>query len=423
MYHYVLCFMLGLLPGLATAATAAVNNPITLEQVMIHVLEKHPELKASDYAARIAAENIRQAKITMPVTARLDLQNFSGSGTYKGSDALETTLSFTRILELGNKVQVRGELATAQASLLKNEQDAIRIDLLAEATRRFLHLVVDQHKLQIANDTLALMQRTKKTVAKRVLLGRSPESELRRATIAEAHAEMELEHAEHELLTSRIKLSVMWGETHPGVVTAQAALFNLPKIHDFNSLLERLQHNPDIIRYASEQRIAEAQHQLAKSKRRSNIELSAGVRHFNRNDDHAFVMSAGIPLGSGSRAAPFIEAARLDAVKRPLELERQRLELHSRLFETYQELLHAQTAMQTLQKTIIPEAEKILRDYDKGYVAGRYSFIELNNAQQALLEARLDMLMTADRFHRHHIEIERLTGAAMPGVASAGVIQ
>ena len=120
-----------------------------------------------------------------------------------------------------------------------------------------------------------------------------------------------------------------------------------------------------------------------------------------------------LPLGSGSRAAPGIESSRLLSDRQPLLYRQRQLELHASLYEIYQELLHALTASQTLHEQIVPEAEQALRGYEKGYRAGRYSLLELSDAQELLLDARLEAVMTASDFHNYRIEIERLTGQAL----------
>jgi cobalt-zinc-cadmium efflux system outer membrane protein len=97
----------------------------------------------------------------------------------------------------------------------------------------------------------------------------------------------------------------------------------------------------------------------------------------------------------------------------PFNYERQKIELYTGLFEVYQEMLHAYTAVQALREKIIPEAKHALRDYEKGYAAGRYSFLELTDAQQTLLDARLEIVMASANYHRYRVEIDRLTGARL----------
>ena len=401
------------------AAEPPVQSPLTLDEALVVVLENNPVLLAGDYQAQATAAKIRQAKQSTPVNVTLELENFAGSGRFSGDDLLEATLSLGKVLELGNKAGLRGDIARNEAALLGNEQDAERLDLLAEAARRFIHVVVDQERLKIARDKLALAKRTAAIVDKRVRVGKSPDTEQRRTRIAVARAETELEHAEHELATSRLQLATQWGKTEAGFSSARASLFALNPLGPFDELAQLLERNPDLTRYASEQRLADARLRLAQSRRRMDIELSGGVRYHNVTDDSALVLSASIPFGTRSRAAPGIESSRLLSDRHPLLFKQRQLELHASLFELYQELSHAYSASQTLREQIVPEAELALRDYETGYRSGRYSLLELSDAQKTLLDARLESVMTAADFHKYRIEIERLTGQAL----STGVPQ
>jgi cobalt-zinc-cadmium efflux system outer membrane protein len=403
------------IPGFSNsfAAEPPLQSTLTLDVALVAVLENNPTLLAGDYQAQAAAAEIRQAQQSTPVNVKLELENFAGSGKFSGDDLLEATLSLGKILELGNKAGLRGDIARNEAALLGNEQDAKRLDLLAEAARRFIHVVVDQERLKIARDKLALAKRTAAIVDERVRVGKSPDTERRRTRIGVARAETELEHAEHELATSRLKLATQWGKTEAGFSSARASLFALNPLGSFDELAQLLERNPDLTRYASEQRLAEARLHLAQSRRRMDIALSGGVRYFNFTDDSALVLSASIPFGTRSRAAPGIESSRLLSDRHPLLYKQRQLELHASLFEIYQELSHAYSASLTLREQILPEAELALRDYETGYRSGRYSLLELSDAQKTLLDARLESVMTAADFHKYRIEIERLTGQAL----------
>jgi cobalt-zinc-cadmium efflux system outer membrane protein len=174
-----------------------------------------------------------------------------------------------------------------------------------------------------------------------------------------------------------------------------------------------LERNPDLVRFATENRLAETRIQLARSRNRGDIEIVGGLRHFKLLDDTALVMSLNIPIGNRSRAAPGVDEAEMQSLRNPYDLEQRRLELHATLYEVHQELKHAMDAVATFRKTIIPLAESALRDYEKGYAAGRYSLLELNVAQRTLLDSRLESVMSAADYHRYRIEIDRLTGAGL----------
>ena len=413
---YLLAISLGL--PVAHAAEIAVPGSITLEQAIDQVLENSPRLRAAEYEARAAAARTKQARFASPFKVNIDLENIAGTGVAGDGDAMESTLSLARVLESGDKPVLRGDVAQQEAHLLQNEQDAQRLDLLAETAQHFVDVVTGQERLLIANDAVELARRVQAAVERRVRAGKTPAVERRRAAIAFARSELELKHAERGLAASRLKLATMWGETSPAFSTAQARLFALEPVEDFRLAEQLLERNPDLVQFATRQRLAETRIRLAEARSRPDIEVSGGARYLGLTDDIALVLGASIPLGSNRRAAPAIEEARLASLREPLDYEQRRLALHATLFEIHQELSQAYTAAEVLRNRIIPDAGNALRDYEKGYAAGRYSLLELTDAQRVLLDARLDAVMAASNYHRYQIEKDRLTGAAMAAGAT-----
>jgi len=382
---------------------------LLLDQVILKVLEKNPQLSAQSFESQAAASRIRQAQQSRPYELKLGLDNFAGNNGLN-EDKMETRLSLVKILEPESTISSRGDLARLESTLLKNKQDAIRLDLLAKATQQFIHIAVDQHRLQIARSHLSLIKHTSTIVSQRLAAGKSHIAEQRRLGIELARAEVELEHAEHELLSSRLKLATYWGENNADFPDIQANLYNLSQVKALNKLEELLNNNPDLVRFASEKRIAEARLKLAESRRSGNWEVSGGIRHFNSNNNSALMLSLSIPLGTNSRAQAEIEEMDFLSQREPFRYRQQWLKLYSSLYDIYQELQHARTAYNILNKKIIPLSSQAASDYEQGYKTGRFSLLELNEAQGTLLNARLEKVMTAAKYHRLKIEIERLTG-------------
>ncbi len=395
------------------SAPDSIEESVTLEQVIIKVLERNPQLKLHDIDAQAAAARIKQAKLRKPLNAKLGIENFMGTGHYSGIKRLETTLSLGTILESSRKLTSRSELAQQQTHLLRNEQDSQRLDILSTTARRFIQVVIDQQRLLIAQDKLVLVQRTYTIVEHRVNAGRSHIAEQRRVAITLARAELELEDIEHNLKISRLRLAINWGETNPQFSSANANLLDLPPVNSFKQLEALLAQNPDLLRFATQQRLAQARLRLAKDRRTPNLELAGGIRYFNDSNNGAFVLSASLPFGTKQRAAPVIEEMQHLTQREPLQYEQRRLALHSSLYEIHQTLSHAKHAFQTLTQRIIPEAERAAKDYEQGYKSGRFSLLELTESQRTLLDARLEVVIEAAKYHRFRIEIERLTGTTM----------
>lgn len=388
------------------------ESPLNLAQAIALVLENNPKLQAAEFDRRAAAERIRQASQSTPWQVGVDLENVAGTGQASGISDLETTLSLGRVLELGHKPRLRGELARVELGLLRHEQDAQRLDLLTDAVRHFLEIVRIQAERSLYQDRVELMRQTLNAVEKRFRLGKAPAAEYSRAQIGLAQADLALEETDHQLANGRRQLSVLWGELEPRFGDAQADLFRLQAELDYKLLEQRIEANPALARLATEARLAEARLQLARAGGRADVDLKAGMRHFNAGDDLGLVFSLRIPLGSEGRARPYREEAEAFIQRRPLLAQEQHLALRATLFAMHQEQLHARDRLRTYQERIIPAAAQALGDYSQGYRAGRYSLLELTSAQEILLEARREALSAAADHHKMGAEIVRLIGAA-----------
>lgn len=397
----------------AAASAVAADEPrgLELEQVIARVLKHNPLLQTLAHEAGAAEARTRQAAQGTPYRLGLEVENVLGTGRHEGVDAAEATLSLSRVLELGGKPGRRAELAGFQAGLLRSEQDARRLDILAEAARGFVDVVAGQYRLQLARDHLQLVRHNRESVRRRVTAGRSPEAELGRADIAVARAELALERSAGELASVRVVLASQWGEPSPDFGQAEADLFELPALAPFDDYAARLERNPDLARFATRARLAEARQRLAAARARPDVELGGGVRYLGEADDLALGLSARIPLGSRQRAEPYQAEARALAQRESLQAQGQRLQLRATLYAIHRQLQQARARSERLRREIIPAAQRVLRDYEQGYSQGRYSLLDLSQARRTLLELRQESLTAATDYHLARIELDRLIGA------------
>lgn len=392
-----------------TAPMPAAEQPLTLGQALALVLENNPQLQAADFDTRAAAARIRQQSLGTPWQVGMELENLAGSG--EGSD-LETTVSLGRVLELGNKSTLRGAVAEQESSLLRHEQDAARLDLLAETAQRFIAIAQAQSRRALAQEQLETANKTQGAVKRRFRAGKASKAELSRAKIGVARAELALDEIDHLLRNGRTRLAQLWGQVRPDFKKVVGTLFTLPSIPDYGSLERLLDNNPAIARLATQERLADVRLQLTRAQRQPDIDLSAGIRHFSANDDTGLLLSVRVPLGSRSRAVGYEYEARALARREPLLAQNRKLALRATLFSLHQELLHDRDRLQMLRSRIIPAATQALDDTNRGYGTGRYSLLELTQAQEVLLQARLEALDAAASFQRNRIQIDRLTGAS-----------
>jgi cobalt-zinc-cadmium efflux system outer membrane protein len=287
-----------------------------------------------------------------------------------------------------------------------------RLEIESRTRSRWIEVLVDQDRLKAAREQVALAERTRREVAGWVAAARNPESDLRAAEIAVAEAELEREHAEHELTSARWTLAASWGAATPDFEAVDGALTPLPPVEPFEALAARLpESSAQRAARLDGERIA-ARRRLAEASVRPDLQVSLGVRRLEALDDQGLVMSVSVPLGSRQRAG--LSVAEADAELAALDARREadRIERHQRLFEKYQELLHARTEHETLRTRMIPKAEQALAFTRRGFEAGRFSFVSVAQAQKTLFELRMRSVDAAARYHLLLIEVQRLAAVA-----------
>jgi cobalt-zinc-cadmium efflux system outer membrane protein len=383
---------------------------LTLLQAAELTLLRNPRLRSATFGREAAAANLDQAALTPQWSVDLQVEDFAGTGAVSGFDAAETTLRLSRIFQSSDIRTGRITVASALESQVENDLDIERLDLMTLLARRFLVVVRQQQLFDLAEHSVEVWEHATQLAQTRERVGAAPAVERLRTEIRVAKARLQLEDAENELQAARVLLAATWGDSTPKFGTADAMLCNLAELAPFEIVATKIDRNPDLLGFASERRLQEAQAQLATSRQRPGWTLSAGVRRFELLDDQALVFGVSVPLGSSSRAAPALRRANALSQKSEFEEQNARLDIRATLYELYQELLHTRTEVYLFDNEILPRAETILNDIEDGYRVGRFSHLELVNAQAELLAARAARLDACNNHHLYLIDIERLTG-------------
>jgi len=414
----VLFFLLGLgAPALGSSEAEELPNAITLQEAVVRALANNLGIKAARIDVDI--EQARRQSGALPTPFRLDaeIENFGGTDSVSGVDSGETTLQVSKVLELGNKQQYRSDLGDARVSLAQIESAVRELELTAEVSRQFADLLRIQSQIDLVAESVEISNRMLQIVQRRVAVGRASQAEQSSAAVALLRTKLVGKRLLYMMAGARVNLSILWGSTTPDFTFVAGNIDSLPPLPAYAELKARLTDNPELRRIVSNGRILNAQRQLAQSRRRPDIELSAGVRHLAATDDMAMVVSLSMPFGSSSRAESFVSTANMEITKSPMTRDHRQLSVEAALYGFYQTLLSRRSELNTLRDEVIPEAERAVQFYERGFELGSNSLLELTAAQERLLTLRSEALDAATSFHLTLIEIETLLGSTRPGGA------
>lgn len=398
------------LPSWAQQSTP--QSVLGLQDAVLRSLQSNPDLRAFAYELEAQLGRVRQAGARPNMEVSGLIENALGTGARSSFDAAETTISLGFLIEHGAR-QRRLNAAQAGSQLLDTETTVRRLDVAAEATRRYLAILVFQEELRELSRAVQLAEETLSAVQTRVRAAKSPQAEEARAFAQIARLRLDRDDAEHQLRTAKVRLSALWGMREPDFGAAEGALLTLPQLEAYESFAERLDRNPEFAMLLSERRLREAEVRLAETGQRQPWQVTAGVRRFEDQNDHALVVGMTVPLRSravtqGAIATARAQAAKVDAMEHAL-----RARLDAELFALYQELRHAYHETEVLRSDVLPRMESAVEQSRYAYERGRYGYIEWVAAQRELLDQRRALLEASANVHRFRIEIERLTGAVL----------
>jgi len=394
----------------APARTEPAEETLTLRQAVALALEKSPELAMFSAEIRAAEARVLQAGLLPNPEADVTLEDFAGTGIFGGTRELQTTLQLSQLIELGGKRTGRRDAAAVARELTGSEYAVKRVDVLADVTEKFISVVGAQEQLNLEREATAAAESALNAVRARIVAGKTPALEEKKAAIALARSRIAEEHAEHELAATRRKLAATWGGTETTFASVTADLYAVRALPGFDGLAGRIVSSPEIARWTTEKRLRESEVRLARTKRAPDVTLSAGVRRLEGFDDYALVAGVSVPLPLFDRNQGGI--AESEALLDKSESGRRAAEtrLYAMLFTVYQELSHAALEVQTTQREILPQAEEAFQMAEDGYRQGRFSYLELLDAQRTVLEVKEEYLAAALTYHKLVVEIERLTG-------------
>lgn len=387
------------------AAAQAPSAPLTREEAIARALDDDPGVDAADASLQAAEDGARQAGRWANPTLDILQENVSGSGAYRGSDRAETTYFFRQPLQLGGDRTARRRLAERERDTARVGAGVRRADLIEEVEHAFIDAQAAEAALAVAEERLMVARELSAAVDRRVRAARDPLMAGSRAQARLAEADVEAESARQTAIAARARLGSYWGGA--GQFALERASFGLLAARQ-TDLNDRA---PDLALAEADAARAEAQVDVERARAIPDVDLQAGWRQFSERDETALVFGLSVPLQLWDRDGSAISRARGESARAGYErAARERaLAREQAMLATQSDT--ARREVEALDARVIPASERALAQAREGYAMGGFSYIDVLDAQRALVDARLRRISALRSFHRAEASIARLGGA------------
>lgn len=393
-------------PSVPSPVLALEASPsLTLSAAIDLALTFNPELSAAANELRAFEGTVIQAGI-LPnpeiSTSVEDTQN-------KASRT--TTIQLSQRIELGGKRSARIASAERGRDVATADLAAKRLDVRASVTGAFFDVLVAQERIQQADDLLGLARRVTLAASRRVSAGKISPVEETKARVAEASARVELNQAQRELAAARKRLATSWGSSTPRFGQVEGHTDSLPPLLSSEEIASRLSASPSLLRARHEAERFAALADLERTRRVPDLTVSLGSKTSEELGRSQTIVGISIPFPIFDRNQGNVLEAQRRADKARDELGATEVRLGANVTQNEERLKALIVEAETLQAEIVPGARSAYEAASKGFELGKFSFLEVLDAQRTFFQVRAQYLRSLSDAHRTAAELERVLGS------------
>ena len=403
--------------GLLCLPATAWAQPLGLEDALARAAARDLNRPANAARVRAAEAAARQAAVKPNPNLAFDVENFAGSGARQLADSTETTVSYEQTFERGGKREARMGAARAEITVAGRRGEVRSLDLLRNVQTLWVEAAAAEDAVAVAEERLFVARRLEQETARRVRAARDPLFAGERARTAVAEARIAIDQAQESARNARGALAAYLGLAdveidREGFKRLDAEVPAPPHPEALRSA--------DLMLLEAERDVAQARVRVEESRAVQDPTLRAGVRHFREGDDVAFVVGGSIPIGRNAnrdnveRARAERLAAEADVVAARAERDREIARLTARRRASASEV-------RRIDAEILPSARRAVQLVREGYNrgGGAFTYLEVAEAQRALIDARARRAELLKSFHLDGASLDRLTGRHAALVTSA----
>lgn len=391
----------------AACSCAASATPLSLAEAIERVLRGNAELRAAGHEVGAQDGALRQAgALPNPELSTLVEDRQRATRT--------TTIQLNQPIELGGKRAARVGAAELSRELARAELAAKRGELRAATRAAFIDLLAAQERQRLAADALALAGSALAAADKQVKAGKNSPLDATRARIAVAGAKGEAAQAAGETMAARAALAALWNGGADEVPAASGRLDELPAPQPLESLRQRLAQAPALQRARLEQQRRSALTEVERARRTPDLTVSVGSKRDEQLGRRQAVFGLALPLPLFDRNQGNLAEALARLEKARDELTATEARLGGELAQAHARASAAREQAQLLQRDALPDAQEAFGAARKGFEYGKFSVLDVLDAQRTLHQTQGAWLRALTDAQRAAGDIERLLGDDAP---------
>ncbi|MGY2137302.1 TolC family protein [Pseudomonas reactans] len=389
--------------ALWAAACAAQAQTLTLDTALQTAFANNPDLAAAQWEIDIAQGGRQQAGLIPNPVASWDVEDTR-------RDSRTTSIKISQALELGGKrgarIDVASRVQDAAALTLEQRRNTLR----AEVIDNYYGALRAQERLDLAQRSMAVAERGLVVANGRVTAGKASPVEATRAQVQVSEIRLELDRAQIGLTDAYRRLAASTGSAAPNFQAVATQNLSAPTVPSATQLLARLEQTAELRLAELSILQNEASVGLEKAQRIPDLDVSIGSQYDAsvRERVNLVGVSMPIPLFNRNQGNVLAASRRADQARDLRNAAELRLRTETRqALDLWQS---ANTEVRAFNQQILPAAQSAVDSATRGFEMGKFSFLDVLDAQRTLIAARTQYLTATAQATDAWVRIERIYG-------------
>ncbi|KTB69286.1 type I secretion protein TolC [Pseudomonas fluorescens] len=384
-------------------AGAAQAQTLTLDSALQTAFANNPDLAAAQWDIDIAQGDRQQAGLLPNPVLSLDAED-----TRRNSRT--TSIKLSQTLELGGKRGARIDVASraqdAAALTLEQRRNTLRADVIDN----YYGALRAQERLDLAQRSMAVAERGLGVANGRVTAGKASPVEATRAQVQLSEMRLELNRAQVGLTDAYRRLAASTGSAGADFQAVATQPQSTPPLPPLAQLLTRLEQTTELRLAELNILQTEASVGLEKAQRIPDLDVSIGSQYDASVRERVNLVGVSMPIPLFNRNQGNVLAAtrRADQARDLRNAAELRLRTETRqaldLWQT------ANTEVRAFNQQILPAAQSAVDSATRGFEMGKFSFLDVLDAQRTLIAARTQYLTATAQATDAWVRIERIYG-------------
>lgn len=402
----------------APCVQAQETSSATLQGVVDLARARNPEIVAARKMWEMARAKVAAESAWPAPEVGVEYWGFARSSLNAGT-AEEKWYDVAQTVPFPGKLSLRGRSAAHAARREEENYRATELEVVSQVKQAYFDLLLAQKTVKVLEETAEILRRIAGTAESKYAVGKTSQPSVLRAQVELSKTQNAAITARQSRDTARAKLNALLArpvetpleaeeepklEPIPEAAELEKSAFaNRPEVHAAG-------HHVDHMR-------AELAAQRADYLPDFMLQYTLRERNNMRPDSVAMVKMT-LPFLWFRRQRAIIRSTVAEKEHADAALEAARVKTAYEIRETAAALDAARRMVELYRTTILPQSEQSLRVAESGYRADRIAFLELMEAEKALVDSKLEYYKAVSDYGTRLSQLERVMGvelAAAPG--------